>query len=132
MAARKWHAYVYELTYGHGVLYVGKGTGNRLKTQIASFGLEGREVAWFKSEKDAYQFERKLISEISPRLNSHPGGNGSWAKKRPEPRRLKWEIDMDRVGTRVYAARFLLETHWRHVIDPSKIEGIRRVAYAGG
>ena len=75
---RMWRFYVYVLTdEANSVIYVGKGSGWRLSVQRRRYRCSGHEIARFKRENDAYAFEREQISELSPRLNRHPGGNGS-------------------------------------------------------
>lgn len=105
-----WLSYVYALTKDGQILYIGKGTSRRLAQQRRNFGLDGHELAWFKTEQDAYAFERIAISEYQPWLNRHPGGNGSWAIPKPVPKIHK-DADtrlMERIGTRAFAARILL------------------------
>jgi hypothetical protein len=131
---KPWRFYVYQLVDDAGIVqYVGKGSSNRLACQKHNFGLEGYEVARFKRESDAYAYEVKRIAECSPLLNKHKGGNGSRVTKqrnsyyRPE-KKQDWQIEMDRIGSRAYAARFLLQ-NWPHMIDPNKIEQMARVAW---
>lgn len=110
MAAGPWRFYVYELTDESGrVAYVGKGSGSRLASQRRNHALDGREVARFRREKDAYAFEIDRIAESKPLRNKCKGGNGSWSTPAPKRRRTQWELEMERVGIRVYVARFLLE-----------------------
>lgn len=70
--------------------------------------------------------ECKLIAELSPPRNCNAGGGGPWVRK-PAPRRFKWEIEMERLGTRVYAARALLRfpIQWA----PGQRSRIEAVAY---
>lgn len=69
--------YVYHLTSADGVVvYVGKGSGNRLAAQRRHKRLAGHEVARFDDESAAYDFEVEQIREMRPGLNIHPGGNG--------------------------------------------------------
>lgn len=126
MAREQWRFYVYELRYADGALaYVGKGSGRRLAAQQATFNLEGEEVCRFRRERDAYAFERARIAELKPALNRHPGGNGS---RGPAARRkYQWERDIERVGSRRYVARYLI-ANCAHLVDPSKLDAIRRVA----
>jgi hypothetical protein len=126
--------YVYELTDAQGVVqYVGKGSGTRLRAQIRNFRLLGHEVARFKRESDAYAYERQRIAEVKPLLNKCAGGNGSRATPVRAPRKTAWEKEVDRVGSRVYAARLLLS--FRNGINSlvSKVEmdwaAIEAVAY---
>lgn len=120
--------YVYRIFGKAGeTLYVGKGSSARLQAQKRRFGAEGEIVARFKREADAYAFEVRLIAEMSPALNKHPGGNGPRCKKR-RPHRPAWLIEMERIGSRVYAAREML-ARWPYLFDPSTLEKIRQVAY---
>lgn len=128
--ASGWRFYVYELVNDAGdVQYIGKGSRYRLSAQRRNFGLDGHEVARFKRESDAYAYEVKRIAECKPALNIHKGGNGSRATpiRKPIHRKCQWEKDMDLIGSRVYAARALLQICPR-LIDPSKLEQIIRVA----
>ena len=137
MAARKtkhqdWKFYVYEIGESEAPLYIGKGSGNRLSAQQRKHGAEGREVALFWCEDDAYSAERLLIKERKPLRNRHPGGNGSRVKKPTPRRRFGWELEIERVGSRVYAARELLKFDLRGYLSASKVDAIRRVAYGTG
>ena len=119
--------YVYRIFDGFETVYVGKGSGRRLCSQKSKFGLDGEIICRFKSERAAYAHEIKMIAELRPTANRHPGGCGSKVYKR-RPRRFAWEIEIDRVGSRRYAARMLLRFDTRGFIDPSKLELIRQVA----
>lgn len=101
--------YVYRLfDVNETTLYVGKGSGRRLETQIKSHKAHGGEIIErFKLERAAYKRERELIKELAPLRNRHPGGNGSRATPIRKPRRYDWEIEMERIGTRQYAANML-------------------------
>lgn len=128
MRARKPRFYVYQLTTQEGACaYIGKGSGRRLHNQKRSFALDGAEVARFWNERDCYQFERECIAERQPELNRHPGGNGSRARKK-RLRREKWEIEIERIGSRRYSALILMKI--LHLVDPVHHETIRRVAYS--
>ncbi len=124
MAAR---FYVYRIFDGFETVYVGKGSGRRLNSQKSKFGMLGEIIAWFKREGDAYAFEIKMIAELRPTANKHPGGNGSRVFKRAR-RKFGWELEIARVGSRRYAARELLKLDTRGFIDPSKLDAIRQVA----
>lgn len=127
MAATKRNArfYVYQLNFGTGeCAYIGKGSGNRLAVQKRSKALEGFEIARFWSEAESYAFERQAIADRNPALNRHPGGNGCRASRPKRDSKLFREIE--KVGTRKYAARLLLK--WLHLVDPSKVDLIRAVA----
>lgn len=123
--------YVYAIEYETGVVaYIGKGSGSRLRTQERRFGLKGRKLKTFKSEKAAYAYERRMIGELKPEMNRNPGGNGSRAQI-VRRRREAWEIDMERVGTRRYAARALLrfgDVALRRYLAPESIQQLKQVA----
>ncbi|MEZ0064020.1 hypothetical protein ABIF26_009582 [Bradyrhizobium elkanii] len=119
--------YVYRIFDGFETVYIGKGSGRRLASQKSKFGLAGEIIARFKSERDAYAFEIKMIAQLMPTANKHPGGNGSRARRKIH-RRFGWEIEMDRVGSRRYVARELLKFDLSRMIDASKIDAIREVA----
>jgi hypothetical protein len=127
-----WPFYVYELTNEAGeAVYVGKGSGARVKVSAYARGYPGREVARFKREKDAFAYEVARIAEYAPILNKHPGGNGSWVRKRraPTPRLTGVFREIERIGTRAYAARLLLIHAPRHGFVLPDPEMVRRVAY---
>lgn len=119
--------YVYRIFYGLETVYVGKGSGRRLESQKSKFRLPGEIIATFASESDAYAHEIKMIASLMPTENKHPGGNGSWTRKRVK-RKLGWEYEIERVGSRRYAARELLKLDLSGVLDASKIDAIRQVA----
>ena len=100
--------YVYRIYDDVGeTLYIGKGSGGRLTAQKKRFSANGEVLSWYRREKDAYAAEIRTIAEIKPRLNQHRGGNGSRAQKIVY-RRSAEELEMERIGTRVYAARVLM------------------------
>lgn len=119
--------YVYELSDGSRVQYVGKGTGRRLKNQMARTGLFGEIVKRFKREREAYSHEVKLIAAIDPPLNRNAGGGGP-ATRRRAGRKPKWVRNIEAIGTRVYTARMLLRFDLTPYCSAEKIEAIRRVA----
>jgi hypothetical protein len=119
--------YVYRIFDGFETVYIGKGSGRRLSSQKSKFKLPGEIIARFKKERDAYAYEIKMIDELMPTANKHPGGNGSRVYKR-RPRKQAWEIEIDRVGSRRYSARMLLRFDLAGLVDPSKLDAIRQVA----
>lgn len=119
--------YIYQLSDGLNVQYVGKGTGRRLKNQVARTGLFGEIVKRFRSERQAYQYEIRLIAKINPPLNRNGGGGGP-ATRRAGERKPKWVRDIEAIGTRIYAARELLRFDLSPYCDAAKIEAIRRIA----
>lgn len=121
--------YVYALKDEAGrVMYVGKGSGRRLECQKRKFGLAGEILERHASEAKAYAAEVRLIAEMNPPLNKHPGGNGSRAKAERVP---SWVRDMSRIGTQRFAARLLMSVLRVRpdLIPASKVEAIRQVAY---
>lgn len=131
VAAKRGVFYVYKLyNCPDVVLYVGKGSGRRLKEQMRRFRLMGEVVREFICERKAFQYERELIEAAKPELNKSPGGNGGWVRyKKPKtPRKTAEEKEMDRVGTRVYAARMLLRFDLRGIIDRGTYQRIKEVA----
>lgn len=118
--------FVYELLNQDGdVFYVGKGSGRRahvsMKQRAAS---EFRVVKRFRSEADAYMFEKDHIAKFDCLINKCAGGNGSKAAKIRKP---KWLCEIEDVGTRVYAARLLMK--YPQMIAPSKVDMIRQVSH---
>jgi hypothetical protein len=71
--------YVYRIFHGDMTLYVGKGCGSRLAKQKRDFGVDGEIIARFEREDDAFREEVRLIAEMQPPLNRHPGGQGGRA-----------------------------------------------------
>lgn len=117
--------YVYRLFSDDGkTLYVGKGSGDRLKNQIRNHNADGEILQRFKLERDAYKRERELIAELAPLRNRHPGGNGSRAAR--TTRKPNWFIEIERVGTSAYAARLLLKFDYR--IDAAKRLALEAIA----
>jgi hypothetical protein len=99
--------YVYRIFDLGGTIYVGKGSGRRLAKQISNFGALGEVVRRFRSEREAYAYERKMIAELKPSRNRCAGGGGSRVST-IVPRRTREEIEIERIGSRVYTARRLL------------------------
>lgn len=126
--ANPWKFYVYEIYNQDHCLYIGKGSGARLRAQIKSFGASGKEIARFKSEKDAYKFERFFISERQPYLNRHAGGNGNTSTKKRKFPVTKEEKLIKQIGLRRYVARMLLKFDLTGYIDQSNLDNIRAVA----
>ncbi len=123
------------------VVYIGKGSNNRLKVQMRSFKKRGEEIAFFKKETEAYKFEREMIKFYQPSLNRHPGGNGSVVTKkvfrdcRTKTEKL-WDKCFEELGSRVYTARYILINlsafRKAGVTIASKVEEIeqlRQIAY---
>ena len=123
--ARKF--YVYRIYDGAVTVYIGKGSGRRLKQQMQRFSLQGEIIERFCSEKLAYKAECQWIKELKPTDNQNAGGGGSYTVRK-KVRRTKEEIEMERVGTRVYAARMLLRFDLRGRVAPEQISRIREIA----
>lgn len=122
--------YVYAFGGIESPVYIGKGSGNRVKAQERRFNDKGEIIAWFINEQDAFDHERRLISDHDPKNNLIPGGTGGRVRRKEKKRRMfQWEREIERVGTRVYAARVLSRLDCSGYLSPSKIESIRRVAY---
>ena len=119
--------YVYRLFDDAGTKYIGKGSGRRLETQKRNKALGGEILAYFFKEQHAYDFEVEKIAELKPSLNMHPGGNGSRAQRLPVEKKPKWLIEMDKIGSRVYAARALLR--FDYPFTSSELERLRSVAH---
>lgn len=126
--------YVYAITDGACVLYVGKGSGRRDKVSARQRGGVASILERFCDEKSAYEAEVKWIAKLKPEMNSLAGGNGPRAKRRRVERKPKWQKDMEAIGLRAYAARLLLgcERSVRGTLDPSKIDGLRKISNGGG
>jgi len=124
--AEPWRFYVYVLTDANEVAYVGKGSGRRLSVQCRNRGCEGYELARFKRERDAYQFEREAIKEFRPHINRHPGGNGSRATRAKPWRPDDWK-EIKELGSRRHVAKWLLERPWLLSLanHPSEVGEIR-------
>lgn len=123
--------YVYQFVGNDGsIMYVGKGSGRRLKNQERRFGMAGQIVKRFASENAAYEFERALISRLSPSLNKLAGGGGSIAHRAAKLptwfRRI--QADIASVGSRVYVARELLKLDISGIVTVSQLDIIKRVA----
>ena len=133
MAARKHNQqrfYVYLIEDGSNAHYVGKGSGSRLRVQQRRYGLPGRILERFISERAAFAAERKWIALLKPCENRCPGGNGGTVRI-PALRKPNWVSKIEQMGTRVYAARILLDVYRvaPHMAEPSKVDVIRQVAY---
>jgi hypothetical protein len=100
--------YVYRLFLGDETLYIGKGCARRLHNQKRSHQCDGEIVRRFKSEREAYAFEAKLIAKLKPPRNQCAGGGGCKAARQRREIKPSWMREMDRIGTRAYAAKALL------------------------
>lgn len=129
MASKGPKFYVYAIMDGPTVLYVGKGCGRRAYQSSRKHGGEFKIIERLASESKAFERERHWISELLPQNNICPGGNGGRAKpvsKYEMPKRLRGVVseaewrrsmkaaeaeyaEMERMGTRTYAAKTLLK-----------------------
>lgn len=105
---RKPKFYVYRLFDGFETLYVGKGSGRRLANQKCAYRCEGEVLECCTSDDHAFAREVHWIAQLRPTLNKLAGGNGGRCRPKPKPRRTRDEIEIERTGSRRYAARFLL------------------------
>src|SRR6185369_5166066 len=120
-----WRFYVYAFFEDGAWAYVGKGSSDRFKAQRNRFNLPGHEVARFKTESQAYAFERELISANKPFLNKCPGGGGSRAipvRTLPLPKEF---IEIESVGVRRYAAMILWR--YRYMFTPEQLIPVRQL-----
>lgn len=107
MAAR---TYVYRIFDGFETVYVGKGSGRRIRQQAARFKCQGEIIQHCTTDEEAFKAERKWISELKPTANRHPGGQGGRVKPKHDPHAASWRKflkEYNEVGPRRYAARFL-------------------------
>lgn len=117
--------YIYCFIDGAEVVYVGKGTGSRLKQQEKRFGFHGKIIERLHSEEEAYRREVYWISELRPTENKNAGGSGGLADPNPIPSALRgivslkeWDRSLsqlqkeyaliEEMGTRKFAAQILL------------------------
>jgi hypothetical protein len=100
--------YVYRIFDGLQTLYVGKGSGRRLQSQVRRFRCKGEIVEECKSDDHAFEREVHWIAELKPTENRLAGGNGGRCKPKRKPRLMKEFAEIERVGSRRYAAMFLL------------------------
>lgn len=114
-----WKFYTYAVTNDDGeIIYIGKGSGRR-RLVSEKRGVCSHEVARFKREKDAYKHECELIAEYAPIQNKHPGGNGSRCQVE-RYRKTKEDREIERLGTRRYAARMIINKYLAFNILRSK------------
>ena len=88
---------------------------------MRSHSLDGREIAIFYNEAEAYTHEKRVIAELTPAMNKCPGGNGSRATPKLAYRKTKEDKEMDRLGTRKYSAILLLNKYIAFKCLESKI-----------
>lgn len=125
--------YVYRIFDVCETVYVGKGSGRRLDAQKRRFNLDGEVIERDLSDDDAFARERHWIKALMPSANISPGGNGGRTVARRKLRLDKSFAEIERVGRRRYAARFLLtrlnESNCvRHGVSKVEIDRLREVA----
>jgi hypothetical protein len=125
--------YVYRIFDGDVTVYVGKGSGRRLQSQERRFGLSGEILERCKNDDHAFEREVHWIETLQPTDNICPGGNGGRVRPKRKPRKDKMMVEIDRVGSRRYAARFLLSrmnvTNCRQYgVDPETLARLASVA----
>lgn len=115
--------YVYRFDNDEGqCIYIGKGSGRRLQAQNKRFGREGYIVKWFALAGAAYRYEAFLIEKLKPIENKVAGGAGPGSKRTMRrPRKSKELLEIERIGTRAYAAKFLLTRDLRGIWPAEKI-----------
>jgi hypothetical protein len=125
--------YVYAFYADDGAIaYVGKGKGPRFKRQEKRFApMKGKILKHFKCEDNAFHYEWKLIEKHSPALNKCKGRNCKPAKNGyaylDKELAKEWK-EMERVGTRVYAARVLIRFDLRPYFDADRIDRLHVIA----
>ena len=129
---RKPETYVYVIERDGVPLYVGKGTKYRCNVSAKKHGGVARILERFDSDCDAFAAERRYIAELMPTENKCPGGSGGRCVPKPETaeerrNRLAFErecAEIERVGSRRYAARFLMS---RLSLDNCERYGVSKV-----
>ena len=128
--------YVYAIRRDEVIVYVGKGSGRRSAASARRCGGVAEIVKRFSSEDKAFAFEREMIAKLSPEMNISAGGNGGRVKKRVRRATRRPALtEMERVGMRVYAARFLLTRLNEHNCEQygvSKVDLSRLAEVANG
>jgi len=100
--------YVYAIVDEQGQpIYIGKGSGRRRYISAKRHGGTSTILKWARSETEAYKAEIKFIAKHSPPLNQCGGGGGARSTRRVVRKSAEYLL-MDKIGTRAYAARFLL------------------------
>ena len=119
----KWKFYVYALTDGEKIAYIGKGCRSRLAVQKQNRNCSGYELARFKLERNAFAFERQMIAELRPPWNKTKGGDGGRCGMHAN----RAETAETLIESRIKTAEYLLSKDLTGYLSPSEIEGIRRV-----
>lgn len=133
-------SYVYRIFDGLETVYIGKGSGRRLKQQMRSFGMSGEIIEECNSDDHAFERERHWIKTLMPTANISPGGAGGRTKPkemtREEKRAAKdysnFMKEYNELGSRRWTARALLrmlnlnncEAHGISKVGLSRILGV--------
>jgi hypothetical protein len=107
--------YVYQFFCGDKCVYVGKGSGNRFKTQCKKFkGYEGKIIACMFSEQKALDLEKELIFSLCPPFNKamNDGKGEPWKYKIVPDANNDFYVWCNALGTRQMALRILLSRDW--------------------
>lgn len=132
--AKSFYVYVFEKD---GVVeYVGKGCGNRLKSQEKRFGYCGKILEWLNSDALAFKSEKRWIKKLNPTENKNCGGGGGRTRKPVKriPKEYKEFLsEYSRVGPKRYVARFILgklnESNCKdYNVSYGKLDALRCVA----
>jgi hypothetical protein len=100
--------YVYAVRNEHGdMLYIGKGCQDRYLASARRLGGYAEVLELFNGEVAAFKAERKLIAKYRPSMNKTAGGDGGRSRRRIV-REPSWVREINAVGSKRYAARFLL------------------------
>lgn len=125
--------YVYRIFDGVTTVYVGKGSGSRLANQKRVFALPGEIIEECRSDDHAFEREIHWIKTLMPTDNKNVGGLGGRVRPRRKPRLTKEYREIEAMGSRRYAARFLLTKlsevnceHWG--VSKVGLDRIREVA----
>ena len=110
--------YVYQIFDNDNVIYIGKGTNNRVNASLRErCGTHFEIVKRFEHEHKAFEYERSLIATHNNLKNKNKGGFGGCVLKGDKDTRLMQEI-----GTRAFAARMLLNYYLTFKALASKVD----------
>lgn len=108
--------YVYRIFDGYETVYVGKGSGRRLQSQMRYFSMSGEVLEHCTSDDHAFEREIHWIACLKPTANKLSGGNGNRCSPKPlsqeqqksEREYKRFVKEYEEVGPKRYVARFLL------------------------
>ena len=124
MAARKlkphhqdeqWKYYVYQFKKLDNIVYVGKGCKNRFDIQSKRFlNCQGEILAFFKTEKDALDFESFMIKKHKPPYNKSqmPKNAEPWKYSLLPEKHKDFYIWCEALGNKQMIIRVLLSKSW--------------------